>query len=124
MKRLDKLIAAIMKGHERVLWEGVFWGGTEQTIIGYGACTFTGARNKEVEWFMVGLALQKQYFSVYVNAVEGGQYVAEKYRARLGKVKAGKASISFKSLDAIDLDVLREVVSIARRQLDTRKSGT
>jgi hypothetical protein len=66
---------------------------------------------------MVGLALQKRYISVYVNAVDGGQYVAEKYRKRLGKVKVGKASISFKQIEDIDVAVLREVVTFARKQL-------
>jgi len=31
---LDKEISRIMKGQSRVLWHGVFWGGTEQHIIG------------------------------------------------------------------------------------------
>ena len=120
LKRLDKLITNVMKGHTRTLWEGKFWGGSEQTILAYGDYNFTGARNKVVPWFMVGLALQKNYISVYVHAVDGGEYVAEKYAKRLGKVKAGKSSISFRHVDDIELDVLTEVLTLARRQLDTR----
>jgi len=86
-------------------------------LIGYGDLTTERTRGKVVEWFMVGLALQKSYLSLYVNAIAGGQYVAEQYREKLGRVKVGKASISFKRLEDVDLDVLREVVTIARGQL-------
>jgi len=120
MQRLDVLISGIMEGQSRVVWEGPFWGGSQQTIIGYGDLRMTQARGRTVEWFMVGLALQKQYISVYVNAVEDRQYVAEKYAPELGKVKVGKSSISFRRLDDVNLDVLAKVISIARDQLETQ----
>jgi len=116
INHLDKIISEIMVGHSRDLWEGTLWGGTQQEIIGYGDYTINLSRGKKSEWFMVGLAMQKNYISIYVNAVEGGQYLAEKYRAKLGKVKVGKSSISFKNLDDLDIDTLQEVVSIARGQ--------
>jgi hypothetical protein len=117
MQSLDQLLSGIMVGQSRVLWEGVFWGGTNQVIIGYGDISTTQSRGRTVDWFMVGLALQKQYISIYVNAVEDRQYVVEKYRDQLGKAKVGKASISFKRLDDIDLAGLTRVVAIARDQL-------
>lgn len=36
MTTLDAAIAPVFAGHERVLWGGIFWGGTEQRIIGDG----------------------------------------------------------------------------------------
>lgn len=115
MQRLDRLISRIMKGRSRTLWEGVFWGGTAQTIIGYGNLTTNGARGMSVDWFAIGLALQKNYISLYVNVVDGRQYLAEKYGRRLGaKVKVGKASLSFASLDQIDMDVLTSLITKAR----------
>jgi len=116
IKHLDKIISEIMVGHSRVLWEGTLWGGTKQEIIGYGDYTINLSRGKKSEWFMVGLAIQKNYISIYVNAVEDGQYVAEKYRSELGKVKVGKSSISFKRLADLDMDTLEKVISIARGQ--------
>jgi hypothetical protein len=116
IEHLDKIISEIMVGHSRVLWEGTLWGGTQQEIIGYGDYTINLSRGKKSEWFMVGLAIQKNYISIYVNAVEDGQYVAEKYRSKLGKVKVGKSSIGFKHLDDLDIDTLQKVVSIARGQ--------
>lgn len=117
MQRLDRVCSRILKGTGRRLWEGVFWGGTPQVIIGYGDFTQSRPRGKTVEWFMVGLALQKNYISLYVNAVEGGQYLTHKYKPRLGKVKIGSASISFRHLEDVDLNALTELVTTARRQL-------
>lgn len=119
MKKLDKLIAGAMKGHSRVVWEGTFWGGSKQIIIGYGDYNTTRPGGKSVSWFMVGLALQKNYFSIYINAVEEKQYLSERYGPELGKVKVGKASISFRNVDDIDLSKLKKIVTKARKHLDS-----
>jgi hypothetical protein len=112
---LDTAIAEAMGDEARVLWTGVFWGGSEQTIIGYGDYTYRRPKGKDVEWFIVGLAVQKKYLSVYVNAVEDGRYLAEQYAAQLGKVKVGKSSIGFRRLADLNLDVLLELVRKARQ---------
>jgi len=52
------------------------------------------------------LALQKNYISLYVNAVENGKYVSEICGKDLGKVKIGKSSISFKSIGDLDISKL------------------
>lgn len=111
---LDSVIAAAMTGHERVLWEGVFWGGTSQRIIGYGSWRYTGRSGATGEWFIVGLAAQKNYLALYVSGADGGTSLARLYAPRLGKVKAGSANLSFKRAADVDLDVLRELVGRAR----------
>ena len=69
---------------------------------------------KTVEWHYVGLALQKNAISVYVNAVEDDKYLTESYADRLGKAKVGKSVVSFKRLEDINLDVLLEMITRAR----------
>ena len=113
---LHKLISTALKGLPVTLWEGRFWGGSDQQIIGYGDFVYKGSRAKEVNWFLVGLAVQKHYISVYVNAVEGGRYLAEKYKKQLGKVKIGKSSISFKRLADVNITALRELLETARQR--------
>jgi len=115
---LDREISAVMSDQERVLWEGPMWGGTHQRIIGYGAYRYTNRSGDDVDWFVVGLAAQKSYLSLYVNAVEGGRYIGQDYADRLGKVKAGSANLQFKRLADIDLDVLRELVARARELME------
>ena len=115
LEELDTLIQAALPDSPRCMWEGTFWGGSEQQIIGYGNYSYQRSDKKQVEWFLVGLTRQKNYFSVYVNAVEGKTYLAELYGTRLGKAKIGKSSISFRNWNDINLDVLREMLEHARK---------
>ena len=94
----------------RVLWQGVFWGGTDQSIIGYGDITQPRPRGDDVEWFLVGLARQKSNYSIYLNAVRDGAYLGQAYGDRLGTVKLGAASIGFTRLENLDLEVLAEML--------------
>ena len=114
VQAIDALIAEVFSGQPRVLWAGQFWGGTDQEIIGYGDLDYEKSKTT-VEWFKVGLAVQKSHLSLYVNAVENGEYLSRTYGDRLGKVKLGAASIGFKGLSAIDLGELRSMLEHARR---------
>ncbi|HEX7171600.1 MAG TPA: hypothetical protein VF365_03210 [Candidatus Limnocylindria bacterium] len=111
---LDAQLSRIFEGHERVLWEGPMWGGTEQRIIGYGAYRYEGRSGASGDWFVVGLAVQKAHLSLYVSGAEGGQYLAKRYADRLGKVKVGSANVTFKRLADLDLPVALEMAERAR----------
>lgn len=110
---LDRLITESMPGVGRTLWEGRFWGGTDQQIIGYGDFTYTGSNKKTVEWFVVGLAAQKNHLSLYVSAADEQGYLVRRYADRLGKVKMGSAVVNFKSVSDLDLAAVRELVAEA-----------
>lgn len=107
---IDELITGALPGQERVLWEGVFWGGTEQRIIGYGEYRTVNRSGAEVDWFKVGLARQKDHISLYVNAVADGRYLVQAFADRLGKAKVGSANVAFKRLSDLDREVLVELV--------------
>ena len=120
MQRLDQIIRAALPGRNRTLWEGVFWGGTDQSILGYGDIVQPRPKGETVEWFLVGLARQKDSYSLYVNAVEDGAYIGQGYADRLraagvakSRVKIGSASIGFGSLDDVDVEVLAELLGRA-----------
>ena len=73
---------------------------------------------------MVGLAQQKNNVSVYISAVEDGQYAVKKYADSFASgtganPKIGSSVVSFKRLSDVDLDVLLRVVRIGREQLDS-----
>lgn len=110
MRTLDRLMSRVMPNRRRVLYEGPFWGGTHQQIIGFGHIVQPRPRGDDVHWFLVGLARQKDHYSVYVNAVDDGRYLGQHFEGRLGKVKLGSASIGFRSLDDVDLAVLEELL--------------
>ena len=106
-----------------MLWKGVFWGGTEQSIIGYGDWTFRRPGKPDVRWFMVGLAQQKNNISVYISAVEDGQYAVKKYADTFAsgtgaKPKIGSSVVNIKRLSDVDLAALLRVVRIGREQLE------
>lgn len=111
---LDAELTKIFAGHERVLWEGPMWGGTHQRIIGYGDYRQENRSGASVDWFVVGLAVQKSHLSLYVNAAEDGEYLAKRYADRLGKVKSGSANVTFKRLSDVELPVLLEMAERAR----------
>lgn len=113
LERLDRLIVERMPAAERALWTGVFWGGSDQEIIGYGDWSYTKGDGSTVNWFRVGLALQKKHISVYLNASEEGEYLAKRYGGRLGAVKVASAAVSFTGLDGVDLDELGRLVTLA-----------
>lgn len=111
IQTLDQEISNIMKGLPRKLWTGTFWGGSEQNIIGYGDMTYTRSDKQVVNWFLVGLALQKNYISVYVST-----YKVKDHAAKLGNVKIGASNISFRSLKDLNLDELRVLLRDAQQQ--------
>jgi hypothetical protein len=111
---LDTELARVFAGHERVLWEGPTWGGTFQRIIGYGAMRQPRPNGDPVDWFVVGLAAQKAHLSLYVSAVEDGQYLVKRYADRLGKVKVGSANVTFRRLADLHLPVVVEMATRAR----------
>jgi hypothetical protein len=116
MRLLHVNIAGHMKNIESAIWQGVFWGGSDQTIIGYGDLIYQRPSKENVEWFVVGLARQKNYYSVYINASEDGQYILKKYADKLGKVKVGSGSLSFTRLEDVNMEELMNLVDIARAQ--------
>jgi hypothetical protein len=115
MVAVDEVLVHAMPGTPRRLWVGTFWGGTHQEIIGYGDVTQTGRDGREVEWFTIGLARQQKHLSLYVNAVEDGEYLVHRYADRLGQVKVGSANVTFRRLEDVDLSSLRRLAAHAYR---------
>ena len=115
MVAIDGVLVEAMPGASRRLWVGTFWGGTHQEIVGYGDLRQPRPTGDPVDWFTIGLALQQRHVSLYVNAVEDGRYLAHGYADRLGKVKVGSASVTFRRVDDLDLNVLAELAAHAYR---------
>ena len=105
IRTLDTPIRRRMPDAGRFLYEGTFWGGSDQQIVGYGVIDHRNGSGDDVEWFMD------------LNAVEDGQYLLRRYEGKLGKAKLGSASIAFSSIDDVDLENLMELVSLAAGQL-------
>ena len=114
MVAIDGALAPAFAGEERVLWEGPFWGGTQQHIIGYGSYHYRGRSGAQGEWFVIGLAAQKKYLSLYVNVADDGVPLIQRYASRLGTVKAARSNLQVRHASDLDFDVLRELAARAR----------
>jgi hypothetical protein len=72
------------------------WGSTDQAIVGRGRIIQPRPRGQTARWFLVGVAAQSAYVSVYVNAARDGQYLLRSDADRLGRVKLGPAAITIR----------------------------
>lgn len=82
-------------------------------MLGYGSFKYKSYKGSMMDWPIVALASQKNYVSLYVCALEGGQYIAEKYKAKLGKVSVGRSCIRFKKIEDVNLDELKKIIKKA-----------
>lgn len=82
-------------------------------MLGYGSFPYVNYKKESITWPVIALANQKQYISLYVCAVDKGQYIAEKFKSELGKVSVGKSCIRFKKLEDLNLPMLKKVLLLA-----------
>jgi hypothetical protein len=87
--------------------EPVVWG---SSMIGFGRQPYTTADGKEHEWFAVGLAPRKAALTLYGLTFYGSN---EDLLERLGPHTTGKGCVYVKRVDALDRDVLTEMVERA-----------
>jgi hypothetical protein len=84
-------------------------------MLGYGAFPYKNYKKEMIEWPIIALANQKLYISIYVCSLEGGEYLAEKYKNTLGKVSVGKSCIRFKKLVDLNLTALKKILRLASK---------
>ena len=90
-------------------------------MLGYGNFAYVNHKKQTVPWPIIALANQKNYVSVYVCALEAGQYLAEKHAKELGKVSVGKSCIRFKKIEDVNLPVLKKVLQAAAKKPGLRE---
>src|SRR3954447_8498362 len=80
LRAVDKVIRESAPGLKRRFFGGTGDGrpGMSMTMIGYGSFQYRVKGSEEpIDWPVVGLALQKNYLSLYIAAVNGEKYVVE-----------------------------------------------
>ena len=91
-------------------------------MIAYGHCSYRYATGRVGEWFLIGLASNKQYISVYI-----GPLGLEPYLERLPKANLGRGCIRVKRAEDLDPEVLTEIVrTVAQddgRRIETDRAG-
>jgi hypothetical protein len=79
-------------------------------IIGYGKYRYRSASGREGDWFLIGLAAGKGYYSLHICVGGKDGYLVEQNAAKLGKVKTGRSCINFKKLEDLKLGAAMALV--------------
>jgi hypothetical protein len=82
---------------------------------GYGTFKWRNYKKEIIDWPIIALASQKNYISLYVCAVDKGEYIAEKHKKELGKVSVGKSCIRIKKIEDLNLKTLEKVIKQAAK---------
>lgn len=114
LRALDELIRGAAPSLERWFVTGTPAGqpGMTMTLIGYGRYQYTVKTSDVlVVWPVLGLALQKNYISLYNSAHGAGEPFTCSYAGRLGRARVSrKGVVTFSSLRDVDLRVLAEMI--------------
>lgn len=79
-------------------------------MIGYGKMPYKSKSGREGDWFVLGLASQKNYISIYSCAMKEGEYMAERNKDKLGKASVGRSCIRYRKFEDIPWKELGEVL--------------
>jgi hypothetical protein len=85
--------------------EAKMWG---TSIIGFGRYKYKYASGREGEWMLVGFSPRKRNLTLYI--MPGFEHY-ETLLSKLGTYTTGKSCLYVKTLEDVDQDVLRELVS-------------
>ena len=78
--------------------------------IGYGSYTIHYADGSTREFYQIGLSANSTGISVYILGLEDKTYLARTYGDKLGKANVTGYCIRFKTLKAINTDILAAAI--------------
>lgn len=102
-RRDAKAVAKLMReitGEKPALWG--------PSMVGYGSYHYRYASGREGDWFLTGFSPRKRALTLYIMA---GFDRYETLMKELGTYKTGKSCLYLKSLDDVDRDVLRTLIT-------------
>jgi hypothetical protein len=115
LRTLDGLIRSAAPGLPRWFVPGTPDGqpGMTMTMIGYGQFQYSVKSSPvPVTWPILGLALQKNYISLYNSANADGPPFTCAYADRLGRARVSKKGVvTFETLRGTNLQTLTEMIT-------------
>jgi len=87
------------------------WG---PSIVGFGCYHYKYASGREGDWFLTGFSPRKANLTLYIMS---GFDEVEDLLAKLGKHKTGKSCLHVRSLEDLDLAVLKRLIRASLRHL-------
>jgi hypothetical protein len=112
---LDKTIRSSAPSLKRFFHAGTPPGepGMRFKMIGYGKFHYPSSSGKAISWPVIGLALQKNYISVYLSVTVGDKPILDAYVGKLGELRSGRNNFSFRSFDELQPVALATLFSQA-----------
>ena len=113
--KLDGVIRKSAPALKRHFHEGTPAGsaGMRMKMIGYGRFQYAIKSGKTTPWPVVGVALQKNYISVYLAVTKGGWPLLRGYAGKLGELRSGGNNFSFETFDDLDVTQLSKLFAEA-----------
>jgi hypothetical protein len=129
LQKLDKLVKESAPGLKRYFHRGTPQGepGMRFKMIGYGRSRYLARSGKSVEWPVVGVALQKNYISVYLSVAKNGVPLVRSYSGKLGELRSGWNNLSFEKYEDLATPIVSSLFAEAEKifnaSLDDRTSA-
>jgi len=83
--------------------------------IGYGCAQIPYSDGPKREFYQVGFSANSTGISVYIMGLDNKKLLSERFGPTIGKASVTGYCIKFRSLAAIDVDVLREAIAFGLR---------
>jgi hypothetical protein len=121
LQKLDRLLRKSAPGLKRYFHQGTPAGepGMRFKMIGYGKSHYLAKSGQQVEWPVVGVALQKSYISVYLSIAKDGAPLVDSYAGRLGEFRIGRNNFSFVRFDDLNLATVSALLAEADQIFST-----
>ena len=87
-------------------------------MIGYGKFRYAVKSGDTIEWPVIGVALQKNYISVYVAVRKNGRPIVQTYKGKLGELRSGHNNFSFEKFDDLKVDAASSLFAEIARIFD------
>jgi hypothetical protein len=84
--------------------------------IGYGSQIIKYANGKTKEFYQTGISANKTGISVYILGIKDKKYLAQTYGKELGKASITGYCIKFKTLNDINIKILRAAIQYGIKQ--------
>jgi hypothetical protein len=78
--------------------------------IGYGQMNLPTVKDKNREFYQIGISANSSGISVYVMGLESKDYLKEQYATTIGKAQLSAYCIKFKKLGDIDISILERAI--------------
>jgi hypothetical protein len=115
LEKLDAVMRKAAPSLKRYFHQGTPAGdaGMRMKMIGYGRFRYAIKSGKSTSWPVVGIALQKNYVSVYLSITKDGVPIVQSYAGRLGELRIGRNNFSFEKFDDLNIKALSSLLAEA-----------